>query len=286
MSQVSPERRENCWCALVVGNSRLHWGVFVSDQLQQTWDVAYQNEALLSPQLWSDWVSLSPAFQYLDGRGETWSPLFVVSVVPKQTESWLDYPHVSLIKLSDIPLQQTYTTLGCDRALAVWTAGQLYGFPTLVIDGGTALTLTGADAEGNLVGGAILPGVGLQLRSLSTSTALPTLQQPGSFPPRWARNTPDAIYSGVLYTIWSGLSSFIHHWMQTYQESQIVLTGGDHQLLAQGLQTAGLFSCGIPLQTDSMGSDDLVPWQNGLVCDDRLLFRGIQRLRTKSLESQ
>ena len=70
------------------------------------------------------------------------------------------------IGLEDIPLEGLYPSLGVDRALALWGAGATWGFPCLVIDGGTALTLTGGNGDGFLVGGAILPGLRLQLQSL------------------------------------------------------------------------------------------------------------------------
>ena len=55
--------------------------------------------------------------------------------------------------------------------------GETGGFPMLVIDAGTALTFTGADANQCLVGGAILPGLRLQLASLGQKTGqLPLLE--------------------------------------------------------------------------------------------------------------
>lgn len=45
------------------------------------------------------------------------------------------------------------------------------GWPVLVVDCGSALTFTAADAGGKLAGGAILPGVRLQLAVLGTRTA-------------------------------------------------------------------------------------------------------------------
>ena len=86
----------------------------------------------------------------------------LASVVPSQTALWQIYPNVHIINLDQIPLQGVYPTLGIDRALALWGAGKTWGFPMLVIDAGTAMTFTGADANQCLVGGAILPGLGLQ----------------------------------------------------------------------------------------------------------------------------
>jgi type III pantothenate kinase len=85
--------------------------------------------------------------------------LSLASVVPNQTALWQDYSNVHEITLDQVPLQGIYPTLGIDRALALWGAGETWGWPMLVIDAGTALTLTGADANRCLIGGAILPGL-------------------------------------------------------------------------------------------------------------------------------
>jgi len=66
-----------------------------------------------------------------------------------QTALWQTYPDVHVITLNQVP--PVYPTLGIDRALALWGAGETWGWPMLVIDAGTALTLTGADADHCLV---------------------------------------------------------------------------------------------------------------------------------------
>jgi type III pantothenate kinase len=127
--------------------------------------------------------------------------------------------------------------LGIDRALALWGAGEIYGFPVLVIDGGTALTFTGADASGRLVGGAILSGLRSQLRSLATNTAaLPEVELPTQMPPRWALNTPEAIKSGTIYTLIAGIQDFVTAWREEFPDSKVVITGGDRSYLLHYLQ--------------------------------------------------
>ena len=160
----------------------------------------------------------------------------MASVVSAQTALWQNYQQLRQITLKDIPLHNIYPTLGIDRALAVWGGGETYGYPCLVIDGGTALTFTGVDAEKTLVGGAILPGIRTQLRSLNLNTAaLPAITLPKTLPTRWANNTPDAIASGVIYTIISGIQSFIDNWQEQYSNSSIIITGGDGEFLSQYL---------------------------------------------------
>lgn len=139
--------------------------------------------------------------------------------------------------LADIPLLNKYDTMGCDRALAAYGAAERYGVPVLVVDGGTALTLTGIDPDLALVGGAILPGIGVQLQSLATQTgALPAVERPLELPPRWSCTTVEAIASGTLYTLLAGLREFIQDWRSRYPGSPIIVTGGDGEWLCHHLR--------------------------------------------------
>ena len=105
-------------------------------------------------------------------------------------------------------------------------------FPILIIDAGTALTFTGADNHRNLIGGAILPGLGLQFSTLTNKTGqLPNVELPQQLPPRYAVNTSEAIQSGIIYTILAGIKDFIAAWLKDFPESQIAITGGDRTLL-------------------------------------------------------
>lgn len=179
-------------------------------------------------------------------------PLFSASVVPPQTAHLDGYPLVQGITLGDIPLLQAYPTLGVDRALALWAAGQLHGWPAIVIDGGTALTLSGGNERGELVGGAILPGLGLQFQSLFQHTAALPLLSLETLPDRWACNTADAILSGVAYTLLAGVQSFLQDWFNTYPHTQVCFTGGDGQWLYQHLS---------PWLQDPLDSSDRVTYE-------------------------
>ncbi len=57
--------------------------------------------------------------------------------------------------------------VGSDRLLAAWTARELFGAPVIVVDIGTATTIDVVDDEGAFVGGAIMPGPELAMRSLA-----------------------------------------------------------------------------------------------------------------------
>jgi len=123
-------------------------------------------------------------------------------------------------------------SMGVDRALAAFGAGETYGYPVLVIDAGTALTLTGVDANKTLVGGAIIAGLRSQFSSLHQNTsALPDIPIPETLPSRWATDTTGAMQSGVARILLAGLQVYINDWRSQFPDSQVILTGGDRNYL-------------------------------------------------------
>lgn len=107
--------------------------------------------------------------------------VYVVSTNAQQLESfcqlWSGVPtRMYLMQADDFFTQQhgRYEGMGVDRLANLRAAGDFHGFPALVFDGGTAATYTAADADGNVLGGGIGPGVQAKLRSLSDyASALP-----------------------------------------------------------------------------------------------------------------
>jgi type III pantothenate kinase len=230
---------ENIQIGLSIGNSRYHWAWFLNTKLQSSWDTAYLTPVGAASPLENRFSESLPIDlrSIINADRLDLIPIYLVSVVPSQTLIWQHLPQVKSITLANIPLLDLYSTLGIDRALAVFGAGETYGYPVLVVDGGTALTITGVDGDRHLVGGAIMPGLRLQICSLYTGTAaLPEIVLPQQLPPRWSDNTPGAIASGILHTVSAGISDFIRDWQQLFPASQIVLTGGDGELLAGYLQ--------------------------------------------------
>ncbi|MDJ0555788.1 MAG: pantothenate kinase [Microcoleaceae cyanobacterium MO_207.B10] len=223
------------WLGLMIGNSRLHLGLFVKTILRETWDIDHVQEWEIKRGLNGEREIEKLLKSILEKKKiklHSGMPLLIASVVSQQTAIWQTYPQANIITLDRLPLQGVYSTLGIDRALAVLGAGTKLGWPVLVIDAGTAITFTGADGEKNLVGGAILPGLRLQLSALAAGTAmLPLTELPAELPHRWAKQTTEAIQSGVLYTVLAGMANYIEAWREEFPDSKVVLTGGDRTLL-------------------------------------------------------
>jgi type III pantothenate kinase len=208
------------WLALAIGNSRLHWAYFDGQEIKQTWHSAYFTPT-------ADWRKIAQPDWLIPAN----IPLYLASVVPTQTAQWQPFAQ-KILTLADVPLNGLYPTLGIDRALAALGAGETYGYPLLLIDAGTALTITGINADRQLIGGAIWPGLRLQWQALHQGTAaLPGFQ--ADFKPinRWATNTPEAIASGIFHSTLAGIKDFYLDWQSQFPETTLVITGGDGKIL-------------------------------------------------------
>lgn len=276
------ENAGTSWLALMIGNSRLHWAWFVGETLIAVWDmphlppnlVAYlvQHQLYFSQciKLLEVATELSPELLTFLPCVPAHLPLWMASVSPAQTQIWQAYDQSRVVTLDQIPFDNLYATLGVDRALALLGAATEYGLPTLVIDAGTALTFTGANADRQLVGGAILPGLQLQLRSLAEHTAaLPHLSSSHAMPLpfRWTMTTADAIWSGVLHTLLAGIQDFVQAWQQQTVGGSIVLTGGD----------ADLFWGMLEQQNSGLAAQ--------IKADPQIIFRGIQAIAAQQKPS-
>lgn len=89
--------------------------------------------------------------------------------------------------------------VGADLVVGAVAAIQYYGAPAIIIDMGTATTVTVVDEKKNFIGGAIYPGAAIALQSLEAGTAqLPHIQI--SAPKKVINmDTADSMRAGVIY---------------------------------------------------------------------------------------
>lgn len=127
--------------------------------------------------------------------------------------------------------------LGIDRWLAVIAAWALYKQPVLVVDAGTATTLDFLAADGQHLGGYIIPGLRLSIGALLSGTSRVIVdsdkvrtatRDPG-------KNTNDAVYNGAAATIASVIERTCELFRQEYMNAKLLLTGGDAELIAAWL---------------------------------------------------
>lgn len=117
--------------------------------------------------------------------------------------------------------------VGSDLIVAAVAAIAQYGAPLLLVDMGTATTITAIDSSGSFVGGCICPGVKISMEALTGRTAqLPgiSLDEPQK---AIGKNTRDCMRSGIMLGAAAMLDGLLDRMEQELGTPvQVVATGG------------------------------------------------------------
>ncbi len=116
---------------------------------------------------------------------------------------------------------------GSDMIVDAVAAIRDYPCPIIIIDMGTATTMSVVDCSGNYIGGAILPGLRVSLDSLSSRTAqLPSISL--DIPKKViGKNTIDCMRSGIMYGSAGMIDGIIDRIEEELgQTASVVATGG------------------------------------------------------------
>ncbi len=125
-------------------------------------------------------------------------------------------------------------TLGADRLTNAAAAFALYRQAVAVVDFGTATTVTMVDGEANLIGGAIMPGLGLMSSVLGTGTSQLETVTPGGPDRALGRDTESCIRSGLFYGTAGAVERIVAEVMvETGVHFITVITGGNSRAMEQ-----------------------------------------------------
>jgi type III pantothenate kinase len=129
-------------------------------------------------------------------------------------------------------------SIGADRLANAAAVAQLYGYPAIVVDFGTAVTFDVVSARGDYVGGVIAPGLEAMTSFLYDRTALLpklSLREPVR---AIGKTTRDAMMSGAIFG-YRGLvrEILIRVSLENFPRGKprVVATGGYAQLIARKL---------------------------------------------------
>ncbi len=117
--------------------------------------------------------------------------------------------------------------LGSDIVANNVAALSIYGGPVIVIDMGTATTISASDDANTFIGCAILPGITTSLNALTKKAAL--LQEISFEAPRQviATNTADCMRSGIIYGTASMIDGMIDRFLSELgYDAKVIATGG------------------------------------------------------------
>ena len=218
---------------LDTGNTETVMGLFDGTELVSHWRLSTAAERT------SDEHALLVS-QLLDLEGyafeETVTGIAISSTVPSltatlrdMTRRWFDVPTVVLepgVKTGMPILIDNPKELGSDRIANAVGTYDAYGGPAICVDFGTATTCDCVSANGEYLGGAILPGVGISMDALFGRAA--ALRRVELVEPRSVigKSTVESIQSGAVYGFPGAVDAIVHRIEAELGECTVVATGG------------------------------------------------------------
>ncbi len=223
-----------------IGNTNTVVGIFQGDNLLTYWRLATHKErtqheyAVLLAELFN-LEGISP--REVEGA-------IISSVVPNLTpvisNSLQILLHIKPIIVgpgikTGIPIMvDNPREVGTDRVVNAVAAYKKYGGPLVVVDFGTATTFDALSRQGEYLGGAIAPGIGISMEALFRETAqLPKVEL--KKPQRIiGKNTVESIQSGIYF----GYVSLVDGMARAFKEQlgtgcRVVATGGLASIMAE-----------------------------------------------------
>ncbi|HEY57450.1 MAG TPA: type III pantothenate kinase [Anaerolineae bacterium] len=223
-----------------VGNTNITLGLYQSETLGPRWRIATAHERMpdefgLQFLGFLSHVGVSPS----DLEG-----ICLASVVPPLTDKIVEacrryLEHDPLVVEAGVRtgvrlLYEDPRAVGADRVADAVAVQHLYGGPACVVDFGTATTFDAISAEGDYLGGAIAPGIGIAAEALFRRAAkLPRieLRRP---PSSIGRNTVHAMQSGLLFGYVGLVEGMVARFRaELGPEMKVIATGGLAEIIAQ-----------------------------------------------------
>ena len=235
--------------AIDVGNSNVVLGVFEGDSLVESWRLATDNKRSADEY----GTIIESMFMRQGIKPSDIENIIIASVVPSLLFT-LEHMCLKFYEKNPIVIETGIKTglkikyddprqVGADRIVNSVAAHNRYGGNLIVVDFGTATTLSCVSESGDFMGGAIAPGIKTQAAALFEHTAkLPNvdLELPGKF---ICKNTSEAMQSGLIY----GHMGFIEHMINgmkaemaeqlgcSEKEIRVIATGGMATMVASGV---------------------------------------------------
>ena len=219
--------------AVDIGNTNIKLGVFDGDRLTATWNLATHTHTT-SDEYGGMLLNLMDREKVLPSEV---TGIVLCGVVPPLVHTFVQmctkYMHSRPLIVEagvrtgmriclDNPRE-----VGPDRVVGAVAAQNLYGKPLVVIDLGTATTFDVVSEEGDYLGGAIAPGIGIANEALVARTAvLPRIElvRPKQV---IGKNTVSAMQSGIIFgyiDLIEGMIRRIEHELGC--KVKVVATGG------------------------------------------------------------
>jgi len=223
-----------------IGNTNITLGLYRGEELGPRWRLATTHDRM--PDEFG--IQLIGLLSHVQIPVSQVTDAIIASVVPPLTDRWVQVCQVYLgcdpmVVDSDINteiklLVDKPNEVGADRIVDAVAVHQLYGGPACVVDFGTATTFDALSAEGNYLGGAIAPGIGIAHDALVQRTAKLPKVDLNPPPSPIGKNTIHAMQSGLLLGYVSLVEGMVARFkLELGLDMNVIATGGLAELVAK-----------------------------------------------------
>lgn len=216
-----------------IGNTNLTLGLYDGKKPGARWRLATDHERM--PDEYG--LQMLGLLNHAQCRPDALTGICLASVVPALTGRILSACRQYLLQEAFVVDHQVITgiqilyqdpsTIGADRIADAVAVKTLYGGPACIIDFGTATTFNAITANGDYLGGAITPGIGIAAEALFQRTAkLPRidLKPPPSV---IGDNTVHAIQAGLIFGYVSLVEGMVARFRNHLgSQMKVIATGG------------------------------------------------------------
>jgi len=134
-----------------------------------------------------------------------------------------------------VPIHNKYkvrSEVGQDRLVNAFAAKTLYGAPAVIVDFGTAVTFDVVSKKGEYLGGLILPGIEISLRSLYEKTALLPKVELKASPYIIGKDTVGSMRGGILFGFGAMCDGLVARYRKILgKRAWVIATGGNAKLV-------------------------------------------------------
>ncbi len=222
-----------------IGNTQTAIGVYDGEDLKACWRVAsdkqYSSDQLL--------IQLHGLLQLRDGFHGKIDAAVVSSVVPVLTRAWsralrkMIGDNVQIVNASeDYGIAVNYGNrkeIGPDRIADAVAAIAKYGYPSVVVDLGTATNIEVIDQTGAFIGGIIAPGFSVSADALFSHAARLASVDIDVPPHVVGKSTVEAVQSGLLFGEVARIDGLVEMIKDELGcDAKVIATGGLHSQIA------------------------------------------------------
>ena len=222
-----------------IGNTNITMGLYEGDTLGYRWRLATDHERM--PDEYG--LQISGMLQHGNCSPKQLGGICLASVVPpltgkitKACQIYLGKTPLTIDENTVTGIEILYNppgAVGADRIVDAVAVKSLYGGPACIVDFGTATTFDAITREGNYLGGAIAPGIGIAADALFQRTAqLPRVEIKRP-PSAIGTNTVHAIQAGLLFGYVALVEGMVTRFKKELgSDMKVIATGGLAEVIA------------------------------------------------------